>query len=285
MTHAVTGSTRSMRGAPRPDRPARLAHERHGAGAPLVLLHGIGSSRRSWYPVLAQLAEHRDTIAVDLPGHGESPRRPRRAGHAPADLARSVADLLDELGLDRPDVVGNSLGGWVALELARLGRARSVTALSPGGLWRGRVPAYLRVALRQSRLTARVLARVAPQAPRSALTRALVVSQVAGSPWRVPYAPANAAVHDMAAARGFRPVLRALERRRLERGQEVRVPVTVAFGTRDRVLLPGLARWREALPPQTRWVDLPGLGHVPMLDDPDAVVRLVLESAGAPALG
>ena len=115
---------------------ARLAYDRTGQGEPLVLLHGQGFSRRCWDPVVEALAAHRDVIAVDLPGHGESPRQPKGAGNAPRDLAVAVGELLDQLGLPTAHVAGNSSGGWVALELGRLQRARTVTALDPAGLWR-----------------------------------------------------------------------------------------------------------------------------------------------------
>ena len=117
---------------------SRLAYDRSGQGEPLVLLHGQGFSRRSFDPVVPALAARRDVIAVDLPGHGESPRQPKGAGNAPRDLAVAVAELLDELELPTVHVAGNSSGGWVALELAKLGRARTVTALAPAGLWRRR---------------------------------------------------------------------------------------------------------------------------------------------------
>jgi pimeloyl-ACP methyl ester carboxylesterase len=85
----------------------RLAFDRTGSGEPLVLLHGQGFSRRSWDPVVAALAEHRDVIAVDLPGHGESRRQPKGTGSAPHDLAVAVAELLDELGVTTAHVAGN----------------------------------------------------------------------------------------------------------------------------------------------------------------------------------
>ena len=100
----------------------RLAHTRLGAGEPLVLLHGQGLSRRSWAPVVEELAREREVIAVDLPGHGDSPRQPKGAGNTPLDQARAVAELLDQLGMASAHVAGNSVGGWVALELGRLGR-------------------------------------------------------------------------------------------------------------------------------------------------------------------
>jgi len=112
-----------------------LAYTRSGAGAPLVLLHGIGMDRRAWDPVVPALARDFDVIAVDLPGFGES--APGRAD--PASLAEAVAGLLTDLGVTSPHVAGNSLGGWVALELAALepaglGPVASLTVLSPAGL-------------------------------------------------------------------------------------------------------------------------------------------------------
>ena len=126
----------------------RLAFDRIGKGEPMVLLHGQGFSRRSWDPVIDALSDHHDVIAVDLPGHGDSPRQPDGRGSAPRDLAVAVTELLDELGLDRPHVVGHSSGGWVALELGRLHRAGTVTGLAPAGLWRS-APPHLRLAMRQ----------------------------------------------------------------------------------------------------------------------------------------
>jgi pimeloyl-ACP methyl ester carboxylesterase len=266
----------------------RLAFDRTGQGEPLVLLHGQGLSRRSFDPVVPLLAAERDVIAVDLPGHGESPRQPTGTGSAPKDLAVAVGELLDELGLATAHVAGNSSGGWVALELGKLGRARTVTALSPAGLWRRTAPRHIRAGMRQSRLNAKIVRRLFPNAPRTRLGRALAAIQVSGHPFRVPYAPARDAVHAMASAPGFRETLRALEKERFTGGAEITVPVTVAFGTRDRVLLPGVARHRSELPDQTRWVRLRGCGHVAMLDDPDATAALLLQGSDpdtAPGLG
>ena len=261
-------------------RTRRLAFDRTGSGAPLVLLHGQGFSRRSWDPIIEQLAAHRDVINVDLPGHGESPRQPKRAGNTPHDLAIAVAELLDELGIATADVAGNSSGGWVALELGRLGRARTVTALAPAGLWRRRgAPLHIRLGMRLARFNARIVRRLFPHAPRSRAGRALASAQVAGHPFRMPYRPVHDSVHAMATAPGFRETLRALEKTRFTDGAAITVPVTVAFGSRDRVLLPGVARHRGQLPAQTRWVRLRGCGHLPWLDDPDTVVNLLLRAA------
>ena len=128
-----------------------LAFARSGAGAPLVLLHGIGSSRQAWDPVIPALAGLFDVLAVDLPGFGDSGPLPPGTEPGPAALAAAVAGLLDELGITDPHVAGNSLGGWVALELASIRPVSSLTLLSPAGLWRGTVPLYSRASLRATR--------------------------------------------------------------------------------------------------------------------------------------
>jgi pimeloyl-ACP methyl ester carboxylesterase len=266
--------------APAPDpMAARLAYDRAGSGEPLILLHGQGFSRRSWDPVIAGLAVERDVIAVDLPGHGESPRQSGGRGNTPHDLALAVAELLDELNIQNPHVAGNSSGGWVALELGRLHRAQTITALSPAGLWRRRAPRHIRLAMRQARLAAKLTRRLAPNAPRTRLARGLSMIQASGHPFRLPYEPVRTAVHDLATAPGFRETLRGLEQHRFEDGAAITAPVTIAFGSRDRVLLPGVARRRDQLPDHTRWVTLTGCGHVPMFDNPPAVTALLLAAS------
>jgi pimeloyl-ACP methyl ester carboxylesterase len=260
-------------------RASRLAFDRTGQGEPLVLLHGQGFDRRSFDPVVPLLAAERDVIAVDLPGHGESPRQPKGAGNAPRDLAVAVGELLDELGLATAHIAGNSSGGWVALELGKAGRARTVTALAP---------VHIRAGMRQARFNAKVVNRIFPNAPRSRPGRAFAAMQVSGHPFQVPYEPARDTVDAMASAPGFRETLRSLEKERFTDGAAITVPVTVAFGTRDRVLLPGIARHRDQLPDQTRWVRLRGCGHLPMVDDPEATAALILQAsdpATAPGLG
>jgi pimeloyl-ACP methyl ester carboxylesterase len=282
---AVTGNDSNTPDLVPAARASRLAYDRTGRGEPLVLLHGQGFSRRCWDPIIDSLAADRDVIAVDLPGHGDSPRQPKGTGSAPHDLAVAVAELLDELNLSTVHVAGNSSGGWVALELGRLQRARTVTALDPAGLWRKSAPRHIRVAMRQVRLTAKITRRVAPNAPRTRLSRGLSFMQASGHPFHLPYEPVKTAVHDMAAAPGFRETLRALEKRQFEDGAAITVPVTVAFGSRDRVLLPGVARRRDQLPDQTRWVTLPGCGHVPMFDDPAATADLLLRASDPATAG
>jgi pimeloyl-ACP methyl ester carboxylesterase len=139
--------------------------------------------------------------------------------------------------------------------------------------------------MRQARLNARLTRRLAPNAPRTRLARGLSMIQASGHPFRLPYEPVRTAVHDMAAAPGFRETLRGLEQRRFEDGTAITTPVTIAFGSRDRVLLPRVARRRDQLPGHTRWVTLPGCGHIPMFDDPHAVTDLLLAATHSDTAG
>jgi pimeloyl-ACP methyl ester carboxylesterase len=111
----------------------RLNHRHSGSGPPYVLIHGLGGEACVWEPVLAEPERRFDVIAVDLPGFGRSPALAEGTVPTPRALAGAVAELLDELGLGAVHAAGNSLGGWVALELARAGRARTVLGVCPAG--------------------------------------------------------------------------------------------------------------------------------------------------------
>jgi pimeloyl-ACP methyl ester carboxylesterase len=262
-----------------------IAHARSGQGEPLVLLHWLGSSRAAWDAVVPALSQRFDVIAVDLPGFGASAPLPAGIEPSPAELAAAVAALLDELQIDRPHLAGNSLGGWVAMELAKTRPVRSVTLLSPAGLWRGDAPLYCMVSLRLSRWLARhagpVLSRMVATRP----GRVLVLGQVLGHPARLPAGQARSVVQAIGTCPGFEATLKATARRRLRGAQQVAAPVTVAFGSRDLVLLRHQSRHLGELPPGTRSSTLPGCGHLPVTDDPAGVTDLIITSASHAAAG
>jgi pimeloyl-ACP methyl ester carboxylesterase len=260
------------------DGMARLAFSRHGVGSPLVLLHGLGSTRAAWDPVIPVLAGHFDVLAVDLPGFGNSEPVPPHAEPDPAFLAAAVADLLDELGIERPHVVGNSLGGWVALELAHVRPVASLTLVSPAGLWRGGTPLYCRASLRASRWLSQHAAGTLSRLVNHRLGRILVLGQTHGRPSRMSPDQASAAILAVRIASGFDDTLTVTATRHYVSGPAFDAPVTVAFGSRDRLLLPHQSRHLDELPPGTQSATLPGCGHLPMTDDPRAVAALVTAS-------
>ena len=257
-----------------------LAYTRSGAGAPLVLLHGIGSSRQAWDSVVPALAAHFSVIAVDLPGFGDSRPLPAHIEPTPAALAGAVARLLDQLGVTSPHLAGNSLGGWAALELAAMRPAASLTLLSPAGLWHGNTPLYGRVSLRATRWLARHAAGLLSRLVNHRLGRALILGQTHGRPMRLTAEYAQAAIQAMGTCPGFDDALNATARRQYQATAPVGAPVTVAFGSRDRLLLRRQSRHLDQLPPDTHVAALPGCGHLPMADDPQAVTAIIIESAG-----
>jgi pimeloyl-ACP methyl ester carboxylesterase len=260
-----------------------LAFTRCGAGAPLVLLHGLGLSRRNWDPVVPALAEQFDVIAVDLPGFGDSAPLPAPVEPSPAALAAAVAGLLDELGVTAPHLAGNSLGGWVALELAGIRPAASLALLSPAGLWRGNTPLYCRASLRSTRWLARHAAGPLSRLVNHRLGRVVVLGQTHGRPTRLTPGYARAAIRAMGTCPGFDAVFKATARRRFRAVAPIDAPVTVAFGSRDLLLLRHQSRHVDQLPPGTHVETLPACGHVPMADDPVAVAALVARSAARAA--
>ena len=250
--------------------------ERRGDGAPLLLLHGTGGSRSVWRPVVDGLADRRELLLVDLPGHGRSAPPPSGVPHSPLGYAPLLARLLDELDLASAHVAGNSVGGWTALELAKLGRARSVVAFGPAGLWPKRSPWSSIAQLWAQHQLGRLTAPAVPPVMRSPVGRTLFLGGTVAKPRRVPPEDAIELATTFARTPAFTEHLNATRRERFRDGQEIRVPVTVAWSERER-LIPRKGRGRDELPAHTRWIHLPGCGHIPMWDDPDLVARTILE--------
>lgn len=253
----------------------QLSHHRGGAGEPVVLIHGVGSQWQVWEPLLEALEREREVIALDLPGFGGSPSLPIGVVPNAAALADVVAELMDELGLDRPLIGGNSLGGWIALELAARGRARAVVGVSPAGFAEG----WENVVARMQLLNAWRGARMRPliewmiRRPRG---RAVAFGSMIGRPGNVPIAAALEATKNLATSVSFENTVATLTRDRFRAADQVNVPVTLVWGTRDLVLFPWQAKRALRELPDARLVPLPGAGHVPTWDDPDAIVRELL---------
>jgi len=253
-----------------------LAYERAGSGPSLVLLHGLGHRRQGWAAVRDKLTPHRDVISVDLPGHGQSPPL-RTGGQAPVEaIAEQIAMLLSELGLSRPHLAGNSLGGTIALTLAVQGRAASVTALSPAGFAGHRYEFYYdRALFTLTRVAARVIRPLVPLLSASTAGRALLYGTMVTHPGRVTPEQAQGDVAGFASAgAAMRAVFAGPTRFTASVPDDV--PVTVAWGTSDRVLPRSNVRVARRQLPKARFVPLPGCGHVPMTDDPDLVARVLL---------
>ncbi|MEJ2860141.1 alpha/beta fold hydrolase [Actinomycetospora flava] len=257
-----------------------LAHTRTGSGEPVLLLHGITHRRQGWDLVTPLIAQEREVWAVDLPDHGESPDLPPEYTGDIAPVVDAVEAFCRAQGLERPHVVGNSLGGLVALELAARGTVRSATALSPAGFWSTAERVYVRGVLGGAHAllalipSARLRRMLAVPVLRTVL-RTVLLGVLLAHPSKVDVEQITGDLHGLSHPRSsFRKMLTALDT--WTPPQPGGVPTTVGWGARD-FLLP---RWqskrlRRALPGAAVYV-LPGCGHVPMGDDPHLVADLVL---------
>ncbi|MFF0064651.1 alpha/beta fold hydrolase [Streptomyces sp. NPDC005279] len=264
---------------PQGSRTLSVAYERTGAGEPLLLLHGIGHHWQAWEPVLGILAAERDVIAVDLPGFGSSPALPDGVSYDLSTVGSVLGTLCEKLEIERPHVVGNSLGGLLALELGREKLVRSVTALSPAGFWSERERRYAFATLRAMRLGAQSMPLpLIERLSRTAAGRTALTSSIYARPGRRSPEAAVAETLALRDATGFHQTL-AAGRYVLFTDDVPDVPVTIGWGTKDRLLLRRQGIRAKHAIPGARLVRLPGCGHVPMNDDPALVARVILDGS------
>jgi len=256
-----------------------LACERHGAGEPLVLVHGVTHRRQAWYPVLDVLAAEREVILVDLPGHGQSPDLVADGRPLEEVLRAEFRAFLADQGLERPHVAGNSLGGLVALKAGATGDARSVTALSPAGFWRNNASfAYTRQLFTTAANLVERLGSRGEALARTSAGRRLIYGTLLAHPTRV---PADFAMGDFRSFERAIPTLRMLLNAAEPFTDEIPldVPVTIAWAGRDLVLPPWQADVAREVLPQAEHITMRGVGHVPMWDAPKHVARVLLRGS------
>lgn len=257
-----------------------IVFERRGDGPPLILMHGIGHRWQAWAPVLDLLARERDVIAVDLPGFGASPPLPPGMSYDLDSVVTVMGEFIDKLGLERPHLAGNSLGGLFALKAADHGLARSVTALSPAGFFSPAEMRYASTVLRTMRLAAGIPPAAMRWLSRSPRRKNLMFGMIYGRPDLIEIDTLIADAAAMHGAVGFEPTLRA-GRGITFRGTLRDVPTTIAWGTNDRLLRKGQAVRAQQNLPHARFVWMHNCGHVPMADDPKLVAKVLLEGSSA----
>ena len=251
---------------------------RGGAGPPLVCLHGITDTWRTWELVLPELERHHDVLAPTLAGHAGGP--PIEGEASEGTLADAIEDVMDEAGFDTAHVAGNSLGGYLALQLAARGRARSVVALAPAGGWAPGDESFKDTLGHFTRMRDAVRAAVprAEQIVASVEGRRLATAFIATN---FEHIPAGLVAHQMrgvAACDGLLPLTEyALREGWPLEPEKIACPVRVVWGTGDRILPwpSAAARYRYELP-HADWVELDGIGHCPQLDVPLETTQLIL---------
>jgi len=255
-----------------------LVWDRGGAGAPLLLLHGIGSTIDDFIAVRAALEAEYEVLAVNLPGHGGSPAMRERP--TVAAITDVIAADLDMLGFSRVHILGNSLGGRIALELARRDRALSVVSLAPSGLSLPPERLYQAAGMSMTRLMLRALRPLVGPLARYTPTRAWMLAGLRSKPWRASEREVLAMRDGFGDSEGFWRLLFWSTLVDVPRGlDEVRCPVILAQGNHDVVALGQTPRYLLLMPGAT-FRPLFGAGHAPMSDTPDAILRLVRQATG-----
>lgn len=245
----------------------------------ILLIHGMGSASTAWQLLIPQLRRHFRVITVDLPGHGKTPFI-KGTPMDPIALSDMVRDAVDEISSGY-HLVGNSLGGWVSLELAAHHgeRVRSVTALAPAGMWinpfQRRYPAtaFLRIFAKATRS-------LTPLFLHFEWARSLGFATVSPK-WRdFPYRLCMDAVRAMTDSEGYYPAFDGMLMKRFESDLPPHIPVTIVFGDSDNTLPAQSCQERSLAPDHARWVTLADTGHAPMWDSVTEVMAEILMTTG-----
>lgn len=256
-----------------------MNHVRRGSGEPLLLIHGLGGSWRTWEPVLDELAEKREVIAVDLPGHGETP--PLSGETSMNTLVEAVTDFLAARDLTGVDVVGNSMGARLVLELARRGEVGSTVALAPGGFWEGWERYFFYGTIAPSIRLVRALQPVREKLAASAMGRTLLLAQLSARPWELPADVVDEELRTFAESPVFDELVDELAFGPAQEGTDSPPEsVIIGWGRKDRLTLPRQATRAKERFPTARWYWFEDAGHYPHWDAPKEATRLILQTTG-----
>ncbi len=257
---------------------SNISFSRQGSGGPIVLLHALGLSRRAWDPVVEDLAKRHTVLTPDLPGFGLSPAVPG----APdvANLTDALLVWLRDAGIERPHVVGNSLGGGIAIELGRLGAAQSVTALSPIGFWSEAERIYSSSVITAIYAFVKTLPGYAQTMAKREEARPLLFGFFFAQSDALFPEYASAIVDDVLRAQALPKTLAACQTYVTPEHRTI-APTTIAWGADDRVLIGSQDRRARDVMPTAKHVLLPGCGHICAADDPDLVVATIEDTISA----
>ena len=254
-----------------------IFHTRAGRGKPLLLVHGLGATCRSWDPISPALAEAREVIALDLPGHGQSPEE---ADSGTFDgLARSLDDWLKAENLTGVDMVGSSLGARLVLEMARRGRAGAVVALDPGGFWQGWERTFFNATITASLALVRALRPALPAITGNVVGRTVLMAQLSARPRALDPAFVARELKSLADTRTVGSLVKDLAKGAMQEGPaNTSAPVVIGWGRKDRLCLPQQADRAMAAFPKARMHWFEHSGHFPMWDQPEETVKVILDA-------
>ena len=259
----------------------KMNHLRSGSGKLLLLIHGLGGSARSWFTIWPALAVHREVIAVDLPGFGDTP--PLAGETSIRSLSDAVTAFSDTQSLRGIDVVGSSMGARLVLELARRGGvAGSVVSLNPGVFWRGWERHAFFSSIWLSIRAVRLLQPVMPAISHSKVARTTLPSQFSKRPWALDSEVVLEEIRSYAGAPAFDELLHQLaygEEQKGAAGGSIKAQLVIGRERNDRVCFTNQARQALAMFPDARLHWFERCGHFPHWDAPQETVRLILDNA------
>ena len=247
---------------------------------PLVLIHGLGSAATAFKPIIPALAQSFRVITVDLPGHGQSAYSKGQAMD-PKSLGRAVFESVErEYGIKKFHVAGNSLGGWIALEMAadQPQRIDSLTGLAPAGLWL-KPAAEREMKEARSYYVARLFRPFIRIGLNSKLLRWIGFATVSPG-WRdLSYETCYEAAHAMLNCPGYFPAWDGMLGKRFEVNVPESVPVTILFGDTDNTLPYPVSQERSLAPAHSTWLVIENCGHAPMWDYPELMVKIISQTS------
>ena len=258
-----------------------------GTGEPILLLHPFLCSQNVWRTVADQLADtgRFEVLAPTMPGHHGG----RRAGTwllDTADLVDDVERRMDELGWETAHVVGNSLGGWVAFELERRGRARTLTGIAPAGGWPQHAATKYETVLKfllggPALIAARL---IGPRILDLPFVRRIATLPVSGPADGPSHPDLVNLIDDATHCTAYVQLLvKTLRLPGLLELANVSVPTHLVLCEKDRVFPSprGNRYFVDNLPTSAKVTRLAGLGHIPMLEAPGVITELIADFVDA----
>ena len=246
----------------------------------LVLVHGLGSAGTIWKSIVPQLLENFTVYAIDLPGHGDAPLNEDEKMD-PHSLAQATIDyMLTHVGVEKMHVAGNSLGGWIALEMAAVApdNVLSVTALAPAGLWHELPPRKFPPSL-LARFLAKISQYFMKTAYRIPLLKAIGYKKITHL-WReLSFESCRDSVIAMAKSKGYMPMWHGANGRRFASVVPEKVKLSVVFGDSDLTLPEEIAQEKTVAPPHSKWIVVDNCAHVIMWNYPTLTVELIKKTA------
>ena len=246
----------------------------------LVLVHGLGSAGNIWKSLVPQLIDNFTVYAIDLPGHGDAPLSEDEEMD-PRSLAQAIVDyMVSQVGIESMHVAGNSLGGWIALEMAAVApdNVLSVTALAPAGLWHEQPPRKFPPSL-DARILAKISQYFMKTAYRIPVLKAIGYKKITHLWQELSYESCRDSVIAMARSKGYMSMWHGANGRRFESVVPEKVKLSVVFGDEDLTLPEEIAQEKSVAPAHSRWIVVDNCAHVIMWNYPILTVDLIKKTA------